>query len=357
MLRANLLLDGALREQITGYFEARAEAVDSGAATVREGLAFLSESVFGSANNGHRPNADLEKVGRVIATVAWSDMSTAFSLWCQRMVLEYLSWSATGSPLGRDILPRLARADLCGSTALASAMAHFQGRGALPISAGVEGDGLVLNGRVSWASNLQAPDFVMVLGTVVEDGRRLIVAIPGHLAGVCVDPYPDLLALKATNSSSVRLNNVRLGSEWIITDDFDQFMRQIRPPFLLLQSCFCLGLADRALEQTRASIGGVNDVFRSDLAELDDEAGRLAEAIQSGLRSGGAAIPIPDLVRLRLDGARLATAAVALEAKTMGGRGYVQFCPTARRLREAAFLPIQTPTEGQLRWELARYAS
>jgi hypothetical protein len=44
----------------------------------------------------------------------------------------------------------------------------------------------------------------------------------------------------------------------------------------------------------------------------------------------------------------------ALEAKMMGGRGYVVTTPTARRLREAAFLPIQALTERQLRWEIAR---
>jgi alkylation response protein AidB-like acyl-CoA dehydrogenase len=74
-----------------------------------------------------------------------------------------------------------------------------------------------------------------------------------------------------------------------------------------------------------------------------------------GLIGGGQVpLPVPEALQIRLDCARLATAAVALEAKKMGGRGYVVTTPTARRLREAAFLPIQAPTEGQLRWEMAR---
>ncbi|HEU5316227.1 MAG TPA: acyl-CoA dehydrogenase, partial [Chloroflexota bacterium] len=67
-------------------------------------------------------------------------------------------------------------------------------------------------------------------------------------------------------------------------------------------------------------------------------------------------VPIRDIVRARLECAQLATAAVALEAKVAGGRGYVRTCDNARRLREAAFLPVQAPTEGQLRWELSRSA-
>ncbi len=59
-------------------------------------------------------------------------------------------------------------------------------------------------------------------------------------------------------------------------------------------------------------------------------------------------------MRVRLEAARLAVEAVALEAKAVGSRGYARGSETARRLREAAFLPIQAPTEVQLRAELAR---
>jgi alkylation response protein AidB-like acyl-CoA dehydrogenase len=74
------------------------------------------------------------------------------------------------------------------------------------------------------------------------------------------------------------------------------------------------------------------------------------------LDTRGVGTPERELVQLRLDCARLATASTALEAKVVGGRAYVTTNPTARRLREAAFLPIQAPTEGQLRWELAHSA-
>ena len=70
----------------------------------------------------------------------------------------------------------------------------------------------------------------------------------------------------------------------------------------------------------------------------------------------GEGTAIREIVGARLENAQLATAAVALEAKVAGGRGYVRTCATARRLREAAFLPVQAPTEGQLRWELSRSA-
>lgn len=67
--------------------------------------------------------------------------------------------------------------------------------------------------------------------------------------------------------------------------------------------------------------------------------------------------PIPptraELLAMRLAAAEIATGAAALEAKTAGGKGYTSSSGTSRRYREAAFIPVQSPSESQLRWELA----
>ncbi|MBI3970928.1 MAG: acyl-CoA/acyl-ACP dehydrogenase [Chloroflexi bacterium] len=353
----HLLLEPELRDHVVGFFEPRAAAVDRGDAGIRESLEFLHDRVLHQATNGDQPNADLVHIAQVIATVAWSDMSSAFTLWCHRMVLEYLAQAPAGSPLRTEVLPRIASVEVLGSTALAGAMAYYLGQAPLPITAQRDGDGLTLNGRVNWASNLFVPDFLMVTAAArTGDGRPVVVALPGGADGVCVDPYPQLLALQATGSSSVVIRDARVEPEWIVTDDFPAFIRRIRPPFLLLQSSFCWGLAHRAVTEAREALRGVNEVLRPDLERLERTAEHLAVAIRRGASDRGQSMTMRDVVQLRLDCARLATTAVALEAKAMGGRGYVNTAPTARRLREAAFLPIQAPTEGQLRWELAHCA-
>jgi alkylation response protein AidB-like acyl-CoA dehydrogenase len=184
----------------------------------------------------------------------------------------------------------------------------------------------------------------------------IVAGIPGEVAGPCVDAYPALLALQSTASSALTYRDVRLDPDWIITHDFRPFIRAIRPIFLLLQSSFCWGLAQRALSAARTALKGVNESLRGDLDALAAEAEQLLALFSHTLDTRGAGTPERELVRLRLDCARLATATTALEAKVVGGRGYVTTSPTARRLREAAFLPIQAPTEGQLRWELAHSA-
>jgi hypothetical protein len=42
-----------------------------------------------------------------------------------------------------------------------------------------------------------------------------------------------------------------------------------------------------------------------------------------------------------------------LELRTAGGQGYASRAAVSRRYREAAFIPVQSPSEAQLRWELA----
>ena len=63
---------------------------------------------------------------------------------------------------------------------------------------------------------------------------------------------------------------------------------------------------------------------------------------------------LTDLLLLRLDGAEIAPAATRLEAILCGGMVYAQAAPANRRMREAAFLPVQSPSQSQLRWELDR---
>jgi alkylation response protein AidB-like acyl-CoA dehydrogenase len=359
MSAAELLLAQAEREQIYAFFEPRAQAVDAGQAGVQEGIDFLHRRHFGAWEGWDEPaaspNDDLVQVAETIATVAWSDMSSAFSLWCHRMVLDYLACAAPGSWARCELLPLLLRVERLGSTALASAMAHHVAGTPLPISARRDGNRLRLSGRIFWASNLFVPDFVVITAAAgPDDARPLIVALRGDAPGLRVEPNPTLLALQATGSSSLTLVDVPIETEAIVTDDFGGFIGRIRSTFLLLQSSFCWGLAGRALSQVRGGLHGVTEVFASDLAELAGEATRLAGAIRRGARDRRRPLPVPEALQIRLDCARLATAAVALEAKKMGGRGYVFTSPTARRLREAAFLPIQAPTEGQLRWEIAR---
>lgn len=368
MSRDDLRLDAPLRDEVAAFFEARAADVDTGRLDVRPGLAFVHERVLTDppADDGR----DLPRVAATIATVAWSDLATAFSLWCHRMVIEYLSLAPAASSARRELFPSLLRLERLGSTGLAAAMAHVTSGAPLPIAARRDGAGLsrdgdaglVLDGKVRWASNLFTPDFVLVTASAGPAGDPpLVVALPGDTPRLRVEPYPALVALQATASSSITLSGVRVRHDRVLGWDLAPFARRVRPTFLILQSAFCWGLARRASDEA-ARVIAPGSVLAPDLSSLEGRAATLASSLRAAAalaashrRAAGATGPTDarDLVALRLEAARLATEAVALELKALGSRAYLRSSSTARRLREAAFLPIQAPTEAQLRAELA----
>lgn len=355
MPRADLLLAGVERDAVAAYLEPRAAAIDVGALDVREGLAWLSATVLETAAGEKGPNHDLDRVSRVIATAAWSDLATAFSLWCHRMVLEYLAQTPDGSALRTVVLPRLVRTELIGSTALAAAMSAAVMGTPLPVVAETRDGQFSVRGSVAWASNLFTPDFVLVTAAATVDGP-MVVALSGEERAIAIKPPARLLALDATCSSSLTLHDVAVAEDWVVARDFASFIRRVRPVFLILQTSFALGLAVRALGEAAGGLRGPNVVLTPDLAALETLADRLVDTLRAAAHCRGDGWAVGDLVRLRYESACLATSAVALEAKTQGGRGYLAASGTARRLREAAFLPVQSPTEGQLRWELQHCA-
>ncbi|MEX0626086.1 MAG: acyl-CoA dehydrogenase family protein [Chloroflexota bacterium] len=346
-------MPAAIGGELTAYFEGRAAEVDAGGAGVRHAIAFVARR---GLLDGDR--ADLDATIGLIAAIAWSDLSSAFSLWCHRMAIAYLETLPPAAWLRREVLPRLLSGEVLGSTALAGATAHYLSRAPLSLTFERDGDEVVLNGRLPWASNL-LPDFVSVTAAVDahDEQQKLIVAFGSRTPGVEIDPYPPLLALQATGSSSLRFRDARIGAEWIVSDDLDGFVRHILPTFLLLQCAFCAGLARRGLDEAAEALGGQREVLRPALETL--QSGLAAAEVQLHTYAGrpdGEAIPLRDLLALRLEWAGLAGEAVGLELKAAGGRGYLRSSGTARRLREAAFLPIQAPTEVQLRWALSRFA-
>ena len=345
--------------EVAEYFAAHAADIDRGTRDIREGLRWLAERELLGLGLARNTEDQLAPMGELIALIAEQCMSSAFALWCHHMVMEYVTIANDPFPRA-ELLERLHAVDLLGSTALGTAMAHAVMGSPLTVRFRSDGDDLILDGRITWASTLLTePGAALTVTAATDDnGRRIVVALPLDTPGMSVPGYPSLLALQATHSSSVVLDNVRIAARWIVADDLMHCLSQIRPRFLALQSSFCLGLTRAAMRGVRAESDASHGIFADDVALLEDQlgthSGRLGAQLQ---RPTTSALPMREFVQTRLDLALLAQAATRLESTLRGGRAYRLDDPAGRRFREAAFLPVQSPTEGQLRWELARSAS
>jgi alkylation response protein AidB-like acyl-CoA dehydrogenase len=330
----------------------RADALDRGEETARAVLACLAaEDLLGLGaprNDGGR----LVEMTGVLAGLAEHCLSSAFTTWAHRMTIEYLALAAT--PYARRLLPDLRSGATPGITGMASSFRDLAGCGSLELTATPNGDGYVIDGPIRWASNLY-PDAVLVTGARTPDGEKLIVALPLASEGITVGAPFSLLAMGSTASSFLKLEGVRIGAENVLTRDFAGFLAAVRPTFLVLQTALCVGLATASAAAVEGSLGGVNEVFAEEAATVRADLEQVRRTVLETART----VATPDqparaaLLSMRLAGAEIATAAATLEAKTAGGKGYASRSAASRRFREAAFIPVQSPSEGQLRWELA----
>lgn len=241
---------------------------------------------------------------------------------------------------------------LAGAPGLSNAMRALTGFDRLHLQRGQDG----LSGTVPWATNLHPAGVIFAVAADTAAGPPGVYAIPGDAPGVVARPNDDLLALRGTRTGSVQLDKVPVPERWLVAPDAKTFLPALRPVFVSLQCGWGLGLARACLRSARAAIGTVPSVLLPEIAQLDEAVEAcwsvLATRIDGDAFNGRPA----DLFAARLDMVELALAASDLELQALGSRAYSRSSGQAfaRRRREAAFLPIVTPSMVQLKTELAR---
>ena len=118
-------------------------------------------------------------------------------------------------------------------------------------------------------------------------------------------------------------------------------------------------LAERSAEAANAAaepkLTGIKETFRADHAksvELTTDVAQRWEALVEKAASGDQLTDVIELLELRLDASDAAVTAANIEVRVAGGAGYASSSSTSRRYREASFIPVQSPSEAQLRFQL-----
>ena len=326
---------------------AQAGAVDRGDADLWDGLRDLGEQGL--------LTAPLPLVVELAHSLARRCTATSFSLWGHRSAVEYHEATGVPLPAGADV----------GTVALASGMApafkEEAGLGEIPLELTDGADGsLSVTGVLPWCSNLRPGAWIVAPVRGAGD-RRAIIRFARDADGVTVKPLTGLTALDGTSSGVVLLDDVRIPAGDVLTEDLPAFRDRVRAPFLLIQTGMCLGLAGAALDAAESAADEASwhvlaEEFRqatAGWATLRAELVRTVEQATAASAGDAERVPPRDLVSVRLESALLAGRATRLEQKVVGGRGYALGSDTSRRAREAAFLPVQSPTETHLRHLLA----
>ncbi|PQZ68752.1 acyl-CoA dehydrogenase [Achromobacter sp. MYb9] len=351
----------ALPQDLAAWLDQHADALDDGsldAATVLPRLADAGLFRIGvPAAQGGLRGTDIGDAIEAVSQVAERSVASAFVVWSQRVFIEYLLRSPN-TGLADAWMARLLAGEQAGATALSNAMKFLSGIESLQIGARDAGGEWVLDGRMPWVTNLRPQGFLVAAAVTAPDGTPAVVALPHDIAGLVRSPDLSLLALQSSNTAALTVQGVRIGPEWLIHPDARQYLPGARPAFAGLQCGLSIGLARRALQaatqtgQGQASRG----ILGEPLQALRQQVDTLAASLIAGVRSERFVAEPWALFEIRIALAEAANQAVQLELQASGGAAYLKPAGAgfARRWREAAFLPIVTPSLVQLKTELAK---
>lgn len=286
-----------------------------------------------------------------IAATAEESLTSAFVLWGQRTYIEYLLQSPNRE-IGERLLPDLVAGRLAGASALSNAMKFLAGLEPLQISARRDKDEDVLDGKMPWVTNLRPEAFHVAAAVDRTDGGPAFVATLAHDdEGLERSADLSLLGLRCSNTAAIKLSNVRIGPDRILCENAAEWLPRVRPAFTGLQCGMSIGLARRSLEEAGKSIGSGRSVLAEPLLDAARRLDRAEARLFEGLRSRRFETDAVTLFQLRIVFAEIVADAVSLELQAAGGRAYLAGPGRdfARRWREAAFIPLITPSLTQLK--------
>lgn len=281
----------------------------------------------------------------LIEETAKTCMTTAFNLWCHLAVSTYLRLSER--PYLQDIvLPKLERGELNGGTGLSNPMKYYAGLERLILKAKRVDGGYVISGQLPAVSNL-GPEHGFACIAEVNEKQRMMAFIPHHLEGLEQNEKVDFLGLNGSATYSCKLNDVFVADQYVISDDADRYILDIRATFILYQIPLGLGVTASAIESMKHAShvqGGCNQFLDVQPEQLDEELQLLRHRTYALAQDSALNERWLDVLRLRLDVVKLTMKAVHANMVHCGGSAYLQASGPSRRLRESYFLVNLTPT-------------
>ena len=303
---------------------------------------------------------------RVMEEVSKTCLSTGFCVWCQTVCAWYMQNSGS-EYLKENVLPEVISGTARAGTGLSNPMKHFAGIERIKLTATRQADGFTFNGAIPWVSNVDdgggagGQYFAIAAGN--EDGDTYTMAIiPSGSEGLKMRNGGEFIALEGSSTWGWRFKDVVVPDEYVLASPAMEYVKRIRPGFILTQSGIGLGLVGGCIELMKKSNNradmkksGVNGFLDDGVEELEAELNEvrryvygLAEEIGcdgEGLRES----LFRDAVKARLRISELSLRASQAAMLHAGAGGYLQNGATERKLRESYFVAIVTPALKQLR--------
>lgn len=300
-----------------------------------------------------------------MARIGETCLSTAFTHWCQTACARYIQLSDNAAAKA-EFLPSLASGSQLGGTGLSNTFKSCCEIERFLLTAKRVDGGYEINGTLPWVSNL-GDDHIFVTGCPVEgDGRLLFFIVQCNQPGFKLVDGAHFTALEGTRTLACQFRNVRIDDSRVLAhpEQSAEYLTRIQPGMILAQLGMGLGLIRdciRLIDSAGKTHQHINS-FENDQAEelrialagAEEKTFRLASRLDNGPQADELPALLTDVLRLRLAGGELTLRAANAAMLHQGARGYLRTATAQRRLREAYFVAIVTPSLKHLRREIAR---
>jgi len=312
---------------------------------------------FAHHTGGNAAAGGLRNAVEAMTEVGATCLSTAFCMWCQDALVWYLDRSENPLPRQR-LLDAAASARQLGGTGLSNPMKAFAAIEPIALKGRRVAGGYRVTGRLPFVSNLDDGHFFASIFALEGAQDRLVMALfHAGQDGVKLARNAHFIALEGTGTFTILLRDAFVPDDDVLSEDATRFVPRIRKGFVLLQAGMGLGIASGSADLMRGDTLGRKQSALLPLGpgQIEARAAALAERVADHARN----IEEPDrgsfldVLRTRLDISWLALEAAQSAMLQFGARGYIIGSEAARRLREAQFVAIVTPSVKHILTELA----
>jgi alkylation response protein AidB-like acyl-CoA dehydrogenase len=280
----------------------------------------------------------IESVGKRCAT-------TAFVVWCHTIAIQLVSQSEN-EYLKQKVLPDLIEGLVIGSTGLSNAMKSFAGMEPILLKGWSTNDGYRISGHLPFVSNLGLDHWFAIIFEN-EANNRVMAFVPCNVDGLNLVERRNLLGMNGTATYSCQFHDVFIPRDWILAQNASEYVSKVRAEFVLKQVAVPIGLIQTSLEsierfenesEMNRYLPVQSDILKQKIKAVRDQAYGLA------LNPRDLKAKTPHVMRLRLESTYLAIETTNAEMLHSGAAGYLKDSHPSRRLREAIFFGLVTPT-------------
>lgn len=333
------VLDSLIKEKLKPFVK----RIDADAYYAEDYLRSLGRAGF--LQSQQLAKADVLSSGAILVEeTAKTCMTTAFNLWCHLAALTYLRESENPYLL-EHVLLQLESGEGLGGTGLSNPMKFYAGLEKLHLTAKRVDGGYEVSGQLRAVSNLGKDHW---FGIVAEEGEQRIMALVScRTEGLTLQEKADYLGLNGSATYACKFDQVFIPDDWVIAERADEFVKKIRPMFVLYQVPLGMGVTEasiRCIQQAKNRQCGCNTYLNVQANDIIEEYSPLRERFYRLVQAPDLAERWQELLQVRLDIAYLTLKAVHNAMLHQGGAAYLQNSDASRRLRETYFLANLTPT-------------